>query len=241
MLFVDADVLYDSRCLAGIVTLLETRGADLLTVLPRFASEGFWENVLMPFVLESYSLGPGFLANRDRPRWLAVGGGAGNLIRREVYDAVGGHEALRDSVIDDVHLALKVKRAGFRALVSRAEDRVRVRMYRGFREVCDGFTKNLAYAFNGALGVLLFAAAALNLLVGIAPIAIVRLLCWERRFPVPISSSRSPHTACRFSRASSWRGLSRVRSGRPGRTLSRPPSGRVSSAVPSTIGSSGGV
>jgi hypothetical protein len=106
----------------------------------------------MPYLLNALFLGPGFLANSDRFRRIAAGGGAGNLIRREAYDQVGGHAAIRDSVIDDIHLALRVKGAGLRARVVRAEQDVSVRMYRGFGEVCDGFTKNVAYAFSGPFG-----------------------------------------------------------------------------------------
>src|SRR6266851_642380 len=114
LLFVDADVRYDRRALAEAVDLLEAENADLLALLPRIEARGFWENVLMPYLGVSLFFGPAFLANRDRPKWFAIGGGTGNLIRRRAYDAVGGYDALRDSVVDDVHLAWKVKRAGFR-------------------------------------------------------------------------------------------------------------------------------
>ncbi|MGH9398877.1 MAG: glycosyltransferase, partial [Thermoanaerobaculia bacterium] len=149
LLFADADVVYDPRALGEAVAFLEASRADFAVLLPRMEAEGFWESVLMPYVLGAYFGGIGFLANMDRPRWAAAGGGAGNLIRRSAYDAVGGHAALKDSVIDDVHLALKTKRGGFRTRAVRAEDRVSVRMYRGLAGVVNGFTKNIAYALNG--------------------------------------------------------------------------------------------
>ncbi|MGH9400355.1 MAG: hypothetical protein ACRD00_08290, partial [Thermoanaerobaculia bacterium] len=138
-------------------------------LLPRMEAEGFWESVLMPYVLGAYFGGVGFLANMDRPRWAAAGGGAGNLIRRSAYDAVGGHAALKDSVIDDIHLALKTKRAGFRTRAVRAEDRVSVRMYRGFAGVVNGFTKNIAYALNGLLGAVLIALTAVITVFWVVP------------------------------------------------------------------------
>jgi hypothetical protein len=97
----------------------------------------------------------------------------GNLIRRRTYDAVGGHPALRDSVIDDVHLAVSVKRAGFRVAAYRSENRVFVRMYRGFRGVWNGFTKNVAYVYNGIGGLVLFALSLLMIAVSIAPAAVL--------------------------------------------------------------------
>lgn len=155
LLFVDADVRYGPRAVDDAVRFLESDRADLLALLPRLEARGFWENVLMPYLLVSIFFGPGWLAERDRFRWIAAGGGAGNLVRRRAYESAGGHAAIRDSVIDDIRLALTLKRAGFRVRIARAEDAVAVRMYRGFREVWDGFTKNVAYAFEGPLGVVL--------------------------------------------------------------------------------------
>jgi chlorobactene glucosyltransferase len=173
MLFADADVRYDPRCLREAVAFLQEQEADFLAFLPRMEAEGFWENVLMPYVLGAFFAGPGLLANRDRPRWLAVGGGAGNMIRRAAYEAIGGHEALKASVIDDVALALRAKRAGFRTRAVRAEDRVTVRMYRGFREVWEGFGKNVGYLFQGFTGAILLALTAFWFAVNIVPAAVL--------------------------------------------------------------------
>lgn len=169
LLFADADVRYDPRCLREAVSLLLEREADFLGLLPRLEAEGFWENVLLPFVIGAYYGGPGLFANRRRPRWIALGGGAGNMIRRSAYEAIGGHEALKASVIDDVALALRAKLSGFRTCAARAEDRVAVRMYRGFREVCAGFTKNVAYAYQGWTGAVLFLLMAVWLVLTLAP------------------------------------------------------------------------
>jgi hypothetical protein len=72
-------------------------------------------------------------------------------------------------VVDDVHLALRAKRAGFRTRAVRAEDRVSVRMYRGLSEVVNGFTKNIAYALQGFLGAVLFALTAVITLFWVVP------------------------------------------------------------------------
>ena len=149
LLFADADILYHPKTLREAVSFLQARHADFVSLLPRMETRGFWESVLMPFVIGAFYSGPGFLANRPWPKWIALGGGAGNLIRRSAYDAIGGHEALKASVIDDVALAVRTKRAGFRTSAARAEDRVSVRVYHGFREICSGFTKNVAYVYQG--------------------------------------------------------------------------------------------
>jgi chlorobactene glucosyltransferase len=173
LLFADADVRYDPRCVSEAVEHLLRHGIDLLALVPRMEARGFWENVLMPNLLVLFYCGPAFLANTDRPRWLAVGGGAGNLVRRSAYDAIGGHAALKDSVVDDVKLALLLKKAGYRTRLARAEDRLGVRMYRGFREVWNGFSKNVAYLFSGGMGLLLVAFLAASLLLSVLPAAVL--------------------------------------------------------------------
>jgi chlorobactene glucosyltransferase len=173
LVFVDADVHYHPLAIGEAVAAMRALEADFLCLLPRLECRGFWENVLMPYVISSFFLGPGFLANGDWPRWFAVGGGAGNLIRRDVYDRLGGHETLKNSVVDDVRLAFTARGAGFRTRAVRAEDRVSVRMYRGFREVWDGFSKNTAYIFNGATGVLLLLMTAVLIAAAIVPPAVL--------------------------------------------------------------------
>lgn len=172
LLFADADVRYDPRALREAVTVLAQRRLDLLAFFPRFDNRGFWENVLLPFLAVAVFLGFGFLVLLRRVP-LAMGAGAGNLVRRRAYDAIGGHAAIRDSVVDDVRLAVVVKRAGFRVAAFRAEDRVAVRMYRGFREVWNGFTKNVAWAYSGFGGAVLFGMTMLLLAVSIAPVVLL--------------------------------------------------------------------
>jgi chlorobactene glucosyltransferase len=173
LLFADADVIYQRDALALAVTFLEDSGADLVCLLPRVETVGFWEGALMPYLLGAYFLGPGFLTNSDRIRSVAAGGGSGNLIRRDAYDRVGGHAAIRDSVIDDIHLALRVKNGGGRTRTVRAEDLVSVRMYRGFREVFDGFTKNVAYAFTGPFGLAFLFQNAVGTALTVVPAAVL--------------------------------------------------------------------
>jgi chlorobactene glucosyltransferase len=173
LLFADADVRYHPAALREAVTILEAERLDLVALLPRIEMRGFWENVLLSYMTISLYGSVGFLANLRGLRSLAVGAGAGMLLRRSAYDAVGGHSVLRRSVVDDVRLAMAVKQAGFGYLLVRAEDRVAVRIYRGFRGVWDGLEKNLAYGFSGPAGLLLLLLTFFYLAISIAPFAVL--------------------------------------------------------------------
>jgi chlorobactene glucosyltransferase len=143
LLFVDADVIYAPDAVAAAVARLEESGASMLSLLPHFELRGFWEHVsIVNLAVFAFTMLPLWATNRTRTPLLGIGGGPGNLVRRGDYEAAGGHEALKDAVVDDVGLARLMRRGGRRTEVALANDLVSLRMYHGLREIVDGFTKN---------------------------------------------------------------------------------------------------
>lgn len=157
LLFVDADVIYQPDAIAAAVARFEDRDIALLAMMPNIEMVGFWENVVMPnLAVFAFTFLPMWLTNRTRIALIAVGGGPGNMVRREDYDAAGGHEALKDAVVDDVALARLLRRQGMRTEVARAEHLVSVRMYHGLGEIVRGFTKNAFAVFGRSYPVAAF-------------------------------------------------------------------------------------
>jgi chlorobactene glucosyltransferase len=189
LLFIDADIIYAPDAVAAAVARLEESGASMLSLLPHFELHGFWEHVAIPNLLVvAFTMLPLWLANKTRIPLFGAGGGPGNLIRREVYDAIGGHESLKDAVVDDVALARLVRRSGRRTEVALANDLISLRMYHGAREIVDGFTKNAFAVFNrnyvAAIVVLLlalvthalpYALAVTGSLLGLVTVALIVL------------------------------------------------------------------
>jgi chlorobactene glucosyltransferase len=144
LLFVDADLIYAPEAVRAAVAEIESSGAALLTLLPYFEMHSFGENVGMPMMAYfAFSGMPLWYSNRSLAPGLAVGGGSGNLIRREVFDSIGRFEALKGAVVDDVGLARLARRHGNNTRAVRADDLISVRMYHSAREIVDGFTKNM--------------------------------------------------------------------------------------------------
>ncbi|HEV7485107.1 MAG TPA: glycosyltransferase family 2 protein [Thermoanaerobaculia bacterium] len=143
LLFVDADLIYAPQALAAAVAYLQAHGVALLSLFPFLEMRGFGEHASMPMMpMAFHTFLPTWISNRTRFARLALGGGTGNLVVRQVYEASGGHEQLSDAVVDDIALARLVRRHGGKTEIVRAEDLVSLRMYRGLGEVIDGFTKN---------------------------------------------------------------------------------------------------
>ena len=152
LLFVDADIFYSPAAVASAVAYLLQSGVEMIALFPNFEMHGFWENVGMPqLAIGAYMLVPTWLSNRSRRPLLGIGGGTGNLVRRDAYAEADGHVALHHAVVDDVALARLIRMAGGRTHAVRAEDLVSIRMYHGGASIVEGFTKNFYIAFGGRL------------------------------------------------------------------------------------------
>jgi chlorobactene glucosyltransferase len=172
LLFVDADIIYAPEALGAMVARMEESGVAMLSICPRFEMPGFWERVAMPqLALTVFTFIPTWLGNRTTIPDLGIGGGPGNLVRRDAYEAAGGHAALKDAVIDDVGLAHLLRAEGKRTELVRADDFVSLRMYHGAAEIIDGFTKNLFPAMGNRISTAVVALV-LMLLVNLVPFAL---------------------------------------------------------------------
>ncbi len=142
ILATDADMIFDKAALRTAVDrTLEGKG-DAITLIPHFEASSFWERVMIPawgWVLLMFSL---FYRISNPKTQGAVGIGGFFLMRRTVLERVGGYEALKDEVMEDVRLAEMIKRSGARLLTEYAPNLLSTRMYRNFGEMWECSTKN---------------------------------------------------------------------------------------------------
>ncbi len=143
LLFTDADTRHSPGALEWVLRRAQETEACLVSVSPDQEMVTWSEKALVPVV---YC----FLARRfpydeasDPASPLAAANGQLLLIERAAYEAVGGHEAIRGEILEDVALARLVKNSGRRIDFSRKEGLVETRMYRKFGEAWEGWTKNL--------------------------------------------------------------------------------------------------
>lgn len=160
LLFVDADVRLHPSAVRVAMDQARTRGAVMLSWLGQLTTKTFWEHVLMPFIGDLIVLftKPKFVNDASRDDCLA--NGQFILIRRDAYDAVGGHEAVKDSVIDDVSLARTVKFhepvGSLRYVLLLSQGLMSVRMYEDLAGIQAGFGKNFFAAGKGNVVAMFF-------------------------------------------------------------------------------------
>lgn len=155
LLFTDADTWHAPRALHAALTQAINARSDLFSFGSQQELPGFWEKVMMPMAFLGISMlyPPKLVNNPASP--VAIANGQYLLIRRCVYEALGGYERpdLRSTLLDDLDLARLVKRHGYRLRLADGRDLVRVQMYQGLGEIWRGWRKN---AFLGSRGGIAF-------------------------------------------------------------------------------------
>ena len=144
LLFVDADVVYGPDVLSRAIAFAMEQDLGMLMTFPLVETGGGLESVIMSSLhITVFSCLPVYMIARSKSPWFAAGGGAFNLVRRDALEACRAFESLKNTVVDDVGLGFRVKKAGHRLDVAYAGPSVRIRMYHGAREAVEGFTKNV--------------------------------------------------------------------------------------------------
>ncbi len=145
LLFTDADTRHGADLLVRLLHAMRRRQSDLISVAGRQELVSFWERVVQPSVfavLVSTFGGTESVSNSTRPR-AKIANGQCFMVRRDAYDALGGHEAVRHFVAEDLMLAQQWCAAGKRVHLVVGFDQLSTRMYSSLAEIIEGWTKNV--------------------------------------------------------------------------------------------------
>ncbi len=152
LLFTDADAVHEPDASAAVQQFALDRGVDAVSIATRQELGSFWERAVLPSILGMVVVASGKSRDLNDPAKPenALANGQYLMVTREAYDALGGHEALRAQIAEDIEFARRLKNDGrFRMLLANGTAFVRVRMYHSLREIWDGFTKNLYIGAHG--------------------------------------------------------------------------------------------
>lgn len=152
--FIDADTLLEPSALSSTYAkALETR-SDMFTIMTFQILGSFWEKTVMPLVMTALSVGFSPRKVNDPNRRDAIANGQFILIKRSVYDAIGGHASVRDQIVEDKAISEQVKWNGYRLVVADGMKAARTRMYTSLPEMWEGWTKNIYLGLRDQAGLL---------------------------------------------------------------------------------------
>jgi glycosyltransferase involved in cell wall biosynthesis len=152
LLFTDADAVLSEGAAAKALALATEHQAVLVSFSPEQVLGSWYEKALIPFVYVRLAQKFSFDQVNDPKNTLAAANGQFVMVRRDTYQAVGGHAAVHAEVLEDVALARRVKANGGRIWFGYSGGAVRVRMYRSFPAMWEGWKKNLFVLAGGTTG-----------------------------------------------------------------------------------------
>jgi hypothetical protein len=152
LLFTDADAVHASDSAARALAIAQEHNAVMVSLSPEQVMETWYEKALIPYVYCRLASKFSFTEVNDPQNASAAANGQFLMIRRDVYEAVGGHASVASEVLEDVALAKRVKSAGYRIWFGSGKGIVRVRMYRSFAAMWEGWRKNLYLLMGGSAG-----------------------------------------------------------------------------------------
>jgi glycosyl transferase family 2 len=149
LLFTDADGVHLPGSTARALADAAANGAGLVSYSPEQETRTWWEKSLIPFVYTRLAHKFSYAEVSDPESPAAAASGQYLLIRRKEYERIGGHAAVGGEVLEDVALARLAKRAGVKLYFASGYGIMRVRMYRTFAAMWQGWTKNLYPLMGG--------------------------------------------------------------------------------------------
>lgn len=168
LLFTDADIIMEKSTLSRAMRhMLENRLDHLSLFFKSIVSSG----LLNALILDAGGglmllLKPWKAKDPNSKRYMGIG--AFNLVKSDIYKAVGGHKTIAMHPIDDVMLGKVIKNAGFSQECLLGHHFIKVKWYDTVREFINGLMKNTFafYHFNAAKAL---SSVALVVLMNILP------------------------------------------------------------------------
>ena len=149
IIFTDADTVHKPGSIRKSVDIAVSRNADMLTLFPEMTMKTFSEKIIMPMLwFTIMMLLPFYFVDKKGFVKFSIGIGPFMMFRRAAYEKIGGHYSVKNAIVEDVWLARKIKEKGLQLIAADGYDMLSVRMYRSFKEIWHGFSKNIFAGFE---------------------------------------------------------------------------------------------
>jgi chlorobactene glucosyltransferase len=149
LLFIDADVYLNPNTLSSAYNELVKSDLALLSVFPTQALKSFGEYLVVPlmnWILLNFL--PLVLVYKLKIESFVAANGQFMFWNKKYYDLLGGHESVKDKVVEDMELARKCKKEKLKVKTFLGGELVFCKMYNSFGDAVKGFSKNFYAGFN---------------------------------------------------------------------------------------------
>ncbi|MFQ6084450.1 MAG: glycosyltransferase [Candidatus Aminicenantia bacterium] len=149
LVFTDADTRHKSTSISSAYQTAIRNNSPFFSYIPGLITKKISEALLLPIIHFAFFvfLPLGLISRSSDPR-LSLAVGPFIIIQKDFYLKIGGHEKIKNEIVDDLALAKRVKANQGKIVLADGGEEVKVRFYRGFREIWKGFSKNAYGAFG---------------------------------------------------------------------------------------------
>jgi len=169
LIFTDADTIHTPTSIAWAVTNMHDLKADMISgyVGQIFFTLGEIVTVPLMFFLTGFVI-PLFLNRYTKVSWFSAAIGQYIVVRKAVFDAIGGCGTFRKKTSEDIYMSRYIKSKGYNTRFLNITEHVKCRMYNGYQAAVEGIGKNI-FDFLGKSTILIFLIMLLILIFLVLP------------------------------------------------------------------------
>jgi glycosyltransferase involved in cell wall biosynthesis len=151
LLFLDADVRLKGNIILNAVARADKRALGLISIFPQQIIKSFGERITVPdmnYIL--LSLLPLPLVRQPWFPSLSAANGQFMFFNTSLYHMTEPHDLMKNNRVEDIHIAREFKKRRIRIACLLGDESITCRMYNGFRESVNGFSKNVVAFFGNS-------------------------------------------------------------------------------------------
>ena len=172
LLFVDADSEFEFSALQYSIDYFESSSVDMFSISPRVNLKGIWSKATLPLVSAGINLLYPMKKVNDQKSKRAYVFGTFILVKRSVYDSIGGHRTIRDRIVEDAAIAQLAKSKGYKLRVMIGDGLITTDWESEFRSIYQGMERIFSDSIR-SYGIVSLLNAVLLFILGLYPIAFI--------------------------------------------------------------------
>ena len=150
LLFIDADTKLQKNTISETVSEMNNNDVDLISLFPnRITNTAIDKIISVTIGWFIFSCLPIIFSNRNPMFSSAFGQFL--LFRKGAYFSIGGHESIKDKILDDFELGRLITKRGYNLNVFDGTERISTFSYSTEKEALDGLSKSIFPFFNNKL------------------------------------------------------------------------------------------
>lgn len=153
LFFTDADTVHNRNSVSSAVSCLIKERLDILSACPRQIMESFSERMVINLTNFQILIPPLLFIRKSRIPIFGSGIGSLMVVRRNIYQALGGHKEIKNSCVEDTLISKLFIKKGYKFMIFNGKKIYTTRLYNNFNEIYDGFCRVFMGNFNNKISI----------------------------------------------------------------------------------------